>query len=177
MQTATIERDGGGLCVLNRIPNPTPKDDPPAIPANKLYLVESADLSCYQAGLEIACTPSGALSKMVAAVHCGGEKIQGSDTLFLPNGKATLVFDDASTFAGITDHPVKVGLDSNGNRLLDDNEILPGFVVKHPATGNFPSGEPQCSLDTGTAPKPCIALPGKSTEPESFLTKPTKDCK
>ena len=95
----------------NRIFNPTPKDDPPAIPTNKLYLVESPDLSCYQARLEVACTPPGALSKVVAAVYYDGEKIQGSDTLFLPSGEATLVFDDASLVDGITDYSVKVGLD------------------------------------------------------------------
>ena len=119
----------------NRIFNPTPKDDPPAIPTNKLYLVESPDLSCYQAGLEIASNPPEALSRMVAAVYYDGEKIQGSDTLFLPSGEATLVFDDASLVDGITDYSVKVGLDYNGNNALDDNEILPGFMVKHPTTG------------------------------------------
>ena len=119
----------------NRIFNATPKDDPPAIPTNKLYLVESADLSCYQAGLEIASNPPEALSRMVAAVYYDGEKIQGSDTLFLPDGKATLIFEDASLVAGITDYPVEVGFDRNGDHLLDDSEIISGFMVKHPVAG------------------------------------------
>ena len=125
----------------NRIFNPTLKDDPPTIPTNKLYLVESPDLGCYQAGLKISCEPSALLGRILAAVYYDGNKLDSTDSQFLPDGTTdtmgatTLVFTDASPVAGITDYPVKVGYDRNANHLLDDNEVFPDFMVKNPETG------------------------------------------
>ncbi|MGI6749697.1 MAG: hypothetical protein ACOX6A_04170 [Atribacter sp.] len=131
MQTAAIERDGGGFCVLNRVFNPTPKDDPPPIPANKLYLVEPADSSCYQASLKISCDPPEALNRVVCAVYFNNEKVPYSDTQFLPDGTATLVFEHPSSHdSDVIDFTVSAGYDVNGNGLLDDFEKLIPLRVK-----------------------------------------------
>ena len=125
----------------NRIFNATPKDDPPEIPSNKLYLVESPDLRCYQARLTVSCEPPDLLNRLIAAVHYNGNKLAMTDTPIIPDGTTetegatTLVFADASLIAGITDYPVIVGVDWNGNHLLDDDEIFSNFQVKNPATG------------------------------------------
>ncbi|MGI6749708.1 MAG: hypothetical protein ACOX6A_04225 [Atribacter sp.] len=115
----------------NRIPNPTPKDDPPAVPANKLYLVESADSSCYQASLKISCDPPEALNRVVCAVYRNGEKVPNSDAQFLPDGTATLVFEHPSSHdSDVIDFTVSAGYDVNGNGLLDDFETLIPLRVK-----------------------------------------------
>ncbi len=119
----------------NRIFNPTPKDDPPAIPTNKLYLVESPDMHCYQAGLKISCEPTTLINRIVAAVHYEGDKLDSTDTLFLPGGTTTLIFSDAKLGIEPTDYAVKVGLDLNKNNLLDVGEVISGFIVRNPTTG------------------------------------------
>ena len=125
----------------NRVFNPTPKDDPPTIPTNKLYLVESPDLRCYQAGLKISCYPCALLNRIIAAVYYDGDKLDSTDSQFLPDGTTMLVFADTKLGIEPTDYEVKVGLDSNGNYLLDESEIISGFSVRNPETGTS-AGQP-----------------------------------
>jgi hypothetical protein len=111
----------------NQIFNPTPKDDPPGISTNKLYVVESSVDDKYHVTLEVNDQPFYVRSKLMYAVFSEfGDKI--ANGYFPPNGPANITFDhpDFDLYRQLTlDFDIKVGCDFNGNGSLDDEEGFP----------------------------------------------------
>jgi hypothetical protein len=111
----------------NQIFNPTPKDDPPGISTNKLYVVESPADDKYHVTLEVNDQPFYVRSKLMYAVFSEfGDKI--ANGYFPPNGPANITFDhpDFDLYRQLTlDFDIKVGCDFNGDGSLDKEEGFP----------------------------------------------------
>ena len=119
----------------NYVFNATPKDDPPEIPMNMLYVVESLADSLYHVKVEVDDQPASARNKLMYAVYTGGSKLPTGEGFSPLSGPININFNHpmgSSTF--VTDFEIKVGYDLNGNSSLDTNEILNPLEVKN-ATG------------------------------------------
>lgn len=118
----------------NQIFNPTPKDDPPAIPGNMLYVTESPADSLYHVTLAVDDKPSSLRSKLMHAVYDGGTKLSTGEAFFPAAGPANITFNHPlGSAAVVTDFEIRVGYDRNGNGKLDSDEIISPLEVKDAA--------------------------------------------
>ena len=126
----------------NCIFNATPKDDPPEIPRNMLYVVESPADSMYHVTVEVNDQPASARSKLMYAVYAGGSKLPTGEGFSPLSGPINITFNHPMVSSAlVTDFEIKFGYDLNGNNSLDTNEILSPLEVKN-ATGDV-IGSPQ----------------------------------
>ncbi len=137
----------------NRIFNPTRKDDPVdasasspywdeneesyGVPRNKIYLVPDPDDFKYKVTVKAVIEPANIRTDVRAAAYIGSEKVVGSDTAFDASGECALEFTHTGNVQGsVQDFVISVGYDSDGDGILDNDEIMP-FVVKNTATGEM----------------------------------------
>ena len=116
----------------NCIFNATPKDDPPEIPSNMLYVVESPADSMYHVTIEVNDQPASARSKLMYAVYAGGSKLPTGEGFSPLSGPINITFNHPMVSSAlVTDFEIKFGYDLNGNSSLDTNEILSPLEVKN----------------------------------------------
>jgi hypothetical protein len=114
----------------NRIYNLTPKDDPPEVPRNRLYVVESPEDGKYHVTLEVDDQPASLRNRLMYAIYDGSTKLSGGEGSFPASGPANMVFDHPATNTEFKDFDVKVGYDLNGDGTLGvDDALFPLRVV------------------------------------------------
>ena len=112
----------------NQIYNPTPKDDPPVVLSNAVYMVEAPD-NFYYATMDVDMAPAEARNYLLGAVYIKstGEKVAGTDTRFWEDAApVNFRFRHPETaLASIMDFEFRLGFDINPkNNLLDSGEAF-----------------------------------------------------
>ncbi len=111
---------------VNRIFNPTPKDDPPPVSSNKLYVVESPADGQFHVKLSVNTAPASLNSLLMYAVFDNtGSKVTGAEGHFPTSGGADISFAHTGSSTNFLDYEIKVGYDLNTNVTLDTNEVFP----------------------------------------------------
>ena len=107
------------------------------IPRNNLYVVADPSDNKLRVSLDLG-IPATSRTKCIAAAWDGSSKVVGSDAAFPSDTSqpANLVIA-ASTTAETKEYRIKVGLDANGNGLLDDNEASPLEIYRRKDTGEL----------------------------------------
>lgn len=129
---------------VNYVYNSTPKDDPPPIPTNRLYVVNTELMFTppptvprkYNVTLNMQFPSSENPQDWLCAVFWGaGDKVPGSDIAFNASGQAIMLFDHypVPTFADSKVYQVMVGKDANLDGLLNSNEAS---YVRIPGAAN-----------------------------------------
>ncbi|MCL2103668.1 MAG: hypothetical protein FWH21_01220 [Kiritimatiellaeota bacterium] len=123
----------------NQIFNPTPKDDPPAIPTNVLYVVASPVDGKYRVTLDVTVKATLALAegKVLYAVFTDcGHGIKLTEGKIPISGLVTIAFSHPQGISGIHDFGIMVGYDADGTGKLDWSGNIPiPLEVVNPQNG------------------------------------------
>jgi hypothetical protein len=108
-----------------------------AVPRNNLYIVADPSDNKLKVSLDLG-IPATSRTKFIAAAWDGITKVAGSDAAFPADSSQPANLQIAASAAAETkEYQIRVGLDANGNGLLDANEASAIEIYRRKDNGRF----------------------------------------
>ncbi len=122
----------GNLAVLE-----TEGDATYAAPRNNLYVVADSGDNKLKVSLDLG-IPATSRNRFLVAAWDGAAKVTGSDAAFPTDASQPATLQIAATSTAATkEYRLKLGVDANGNGLLDEGEATPLEIYRRKSTGEL----------------------------------------